>query len=229
MGAEMEIEKLLPCPFCGGDADQFAGDTFCDNRQCSAIIQATTKAESGRRWNKRHAGVHSNQMLDKESAAAPAPDTNSPVCEHSDDECIQTAKDTPPIFSMEVLYNTDIPTDQPTTTEHIQNTYSIEYIVASEQPDRYGYDPGTPDGDVPALTFRKGDQITCILHGDDARVVAAFIKDLAEAQPERESVNVKDIEAAIRRYIGMATVAQVGIAEVAAHAVYQNFEIRRRG
>jgi hypothetical protein len=64
---------------------------------------------------------------------------------------------------------------------------ALDAMLAKEQPVQYGYDPGTPDGDVPALTFRKGDHVTCILHGEDARVVAAFIKDLAEAQPERES------------------------------------------
>lgn len=70
----------------------------------------------------------------------------------------------------------------------------------SAQPVQYGYDPGTRDGDIPALTFRKGKEITAILTGDDARVVAAFIKDLAEASPERESVKeaIKGLAANIR-------------------------------
>jgi len=60
-------------------------------------------------------------------------------------------------------------------------------MSGGEEPIQYGYDPGTKDGDMPALVFRKGDQTTAILTGDDARVVAAFIKDLAEASPILES------------------------------------------
>lgn len=46
-------EELKPCPFCGSPAEQFAGDTYCTGRQCAAIIQATTKDCSGKRWNTR--------------------------------------------------------------------------------------------------------------------------------------------------------------------------------
>lgn len=59
----------------------------------------------------------------------------------------------------------------------------------AKQPIQFGYDPGIAGGDVPALTFRKGERITCVLYGDDARAVSAFIKQLAEAEPDHQPVS----------------------------------------
>lgn len=70
-----------------------------------------------------------------------------------------------------------------------------EATKAKEQPVALqvviGYDKASPKGDFGSLTFRKGETVTAVLYGEEAKVVAEYIKELAVAKPEA------DIEAAV--------------------------------
>lgn len=57
-----------------------------------------------------------------------------------------------------------------------------------------GYDLGNQQGNLPCLTFRKEGKVTAVLYGDEARVVAAYIRELAEAKPEPEPAPAEMVE-----------------------------------
>lgn len=44
-------DQLKPCPFCGGDAFEFAGVVGCD--RCGASVSAFSKDEAIKAWNRR--------------------------------------------------------------------------------------------------------------------------------------------------------------------------------
>lgn len=59
------MEKLLPCPFCGSDADMFQKDSdpkwndwvvHCSDLDCWANVRHINKADAIRKWNTRATG-----------------------------------------------------------------------------------------------------------------------------------------------------------------------------
>lgn len=58
MGSAMKTDELLPCPFCGGDADLFkcidgAWSTWILECVCGIEMRFISKEEAIKAWNRR--------------------------------------------------------------------------------------------------------------------------------------------------------------------------------
>jgi Lar family restriction alleviation protein len=69
---KMQNDKLLPCPFCGGEAQKFEnvmkkGNWFVECRECGANVHYRTEESAIRAWNTRKPMERIVEQLEEES------------------------------------------------------------------------------------------------------------------------------------------------------------------